>query len=136
MRLEKLQQNEKSNRREFLDYINCGECYFLTTWINSENATVTLNQDTVLNDLHEKHGGRIWYNKFCMKTFRVYMGSSLDPDKVINQTEVDYSDRYNYTRLLKALITGEGLKRLSSFGCLVRWPKEGSSRGEDWYRLF
>ena len=143
MRLEKIEENEKVQYFNFYDFINCGECYLLTDWINEERLTVTLNKDTVLEDLHEKHGGSIRYDKFCSKTFRVYMGKddtleaifSKDLDKVINRTETSNNDGYYFTRLLKTLVTGKGLKKLSIAPCVVRWVNEGSSRGKDWYRL-
>ena len=152
MRLEKLQQNEEvqgeifldninRERYYFLDYINCGECYLLTRWINEQQVTVTLNKDTLLEDLCKKHGGYIRYYKLCGTTFLLYGSDkdrrvcSGDLDEVINRTEVDHSDGYYYTRLLKTLVTGEGLTRLSSTESIVRWANEGGSRGEDWYRL-
>ena len=144
MRLEKIEENEKVQCDNFLDFINCGACYLLAEWINDVKTTVTLNKDTVLEDLSKEHGGRIWYNKFCMKTFRGYKGEgyalealfySRDLDEVINWTKIDPYEEHYYTLLLKALVTGEGLGRHSSFECIVRWAKEGSSRGEDWYRL-
>ena len=138
MRLRKIEECEMVQCDNFLDFINCGACYLLTDWINRKNATVTLSQNTILEDLHEKHGGSIWYHKLCRETFRAYRGEhgeafSKDLDKVVNYTKIIDFDEYPETQLLKALVTGVGLEKLSSFGYLVRWAKEESSRGEDWY---
>ena len=140
MRLQKLQENEQVRDCEYYyDFINCGDCYLLTEWINDSEPTVTLNQGTNLEDLHEKHGGSIIYLKLCGKTFLEYKSMSgnwyeEDLDKVISWTEIDYApDRYDYVQLLKALLTGEGLEEFNITSCIVRWANEGSSRGEDWY---
>ena len=140
MRLQKVKENEEVQHFNFLDFIDCGACYLLTEWCNRKNAAVTLSQNTILEDLHEKHGGSIHYKKFCSKTFHLYesMNRSLhdeDLDKVINRTEIHHNDEYYYTQLLKTLITEEGLERLVFGSHIVRWAKEGSSRGENWYRL-
>ena len=140
MRLEKIKENEKVQHYYFLDYINCGEYYLLTRWINEQQATVTLNQNTNLEDLHKKHGGSILYSKLCSETFRVYKSMSgefceRDMDKVIDWTRIDHYDRYHFTHLLKALLTGVGLEELTTTPCIVRWASEGNSRGTDWYGL-
>ena len=140
MILQKIEENKKVQHENFLDYIDCGECYLLTRWINEQQVTVTLNKDTVLEDLCKKHGGDIWYAKFCMKTFRIYKSMSdellgEDLDKVIDWTKTSNNDRYDYIQLLKALVTGQRQKELIVPYCIVRWAKEGSSRGKDWYRV-
>ena len=141
MRLPKLKENEEVRGcKYYLDYINCGDCYVLTKWINWKNVTVTLNKDTILEDLYKKYGGSFYYVKLCSNTFRVYKSMSgefceRDMDEVINWTKIDHGNRYLSTRLLKTLVTGEGLKEFSMPSCIVRWAKEGNSRGEDWYRL-
>ena len=140
MRPGKTEENEEVQYYNFLDFINCGGCYLLTKWSNEKPVTVTLNKDTILEDLQEKHGGRIKYAKFCPTTFLGYesMNRSLhdkDLDEVINRTNIDPYEGYYDVQLLKALITGEGSKEFYLTPCIVRWPKEGSSRGQDWYRL-
>ena len=140
MRLQKIKENEEVQYYRFLDYINCGACYLLAEWHNREEAIVTLNKDTILGDLHKKHGGLIYYSKFCSETFSAYKSMSgnwyeEDFDKVIDWTKIDPYEEHYYTRLLKTLVTGEGLKECSMPSCIVRWANEGSSRGEDWYRL-
>ena len=140
MRLRKIEENKKVKCEYYYDFINCGECYLLTDWHNTENATVTLNKDTVLEDLHEKHGGSIRYSKLCKNTFRVYESMNRgwrdkDLDEVLSWTMIDSYDRDDYVPLLRALITGEGMEELISVQCIVRSANEGSSRGIDWYRL-
>ena len=151
MRLEKIKENEEVKcdylpdyteygEYSFLDFINCGECYLLTRWTNEEEVTVTLNKDTVLEDLHEKHGGSIDYRKFCSKTFHLYESMDRDVrdenlDEVINYTKIKAFDWFSDVLLLKTLITGVGWEELDMTTCIVRWANEGSSRGEDWYRL-
>ena len=142
MRREKTEENEQVRGcKYYLDYINCGECYLLTEWENEKHVTVTLRQSTVLEDLHEKHGGSIRYHKLCRTTFHLYesdnrsSNSSGNLDKVINLTKIDRNDWYYYTPLLKHLLTGERIKEISVTRCIVRWAKEESSRGEDWYIL-
>ena len=140
MRLQKLEQNEEVQHDQLYDYINCGECYLLTEWIN-ERPTVTLNESTVLEDLHERHGGYIHYHKLCLKAFRVYKSMSgefceRDMDKVLSWTRIDHYDRYDYTQLLKALITGEGLEEQALLpGAIVRYPNKKGGRGTHWYKL-
>ena len=141
MRLQKVKDNKKVQHDSFLDYIDCGGYYLLTDWFNTEKVTVTLNKDTVLEDLCKKHGGDILYTKFCNKTFRAYRSmsgalSGRDKDKVINSTEVHiFGDMYD-AYLLKSLMTGEERpKELSITPCIVRWANEERSRGTDWYRV-
>ena len=138
MRLQKIEENEEVQRHCFLDYINCGWCYLLTNWDNETKTTVTLNKDTVLEDLHEKHGGSINYSKLCGETFRLYKSMSEDSfdgdlDKVLSWTMID-PHQWWPTSLLKALITGSEDLRTSG-SCIVRWPNEGGRRGTDWYRV-
>ena len=141
MIIEKIEQGEMVRGcKYYLDYINCGGNYLLTEWDNKEEAAVTLNESTVLEDLHEKHGGLIWYRKFRSNTFCVYMSISgalqdEDLDKVVNWTEIDHWSGYYHTQLLKALITGGQPKERSVIPCIVRWANEESSRGIDWYRV-
>ena len=151
MRLQKMEQNEKVQyfrfydgaeygEYNFLDFINCGDCYVLAEWIIDAEPTITLNKDTILEDLSEEHGSSVSYTKFCKKTFRAYKSMdgdfwADDLDEVLSWTEIDYSDRHDYVEQFRAIITGDGMEELSSVQCFVRWASEGSSRGEDWYRL-
>ena len=141
MRLQKLEKGEEVTSIEFYDFIDCGDHYLLTFWRNETKATVILNQNTILEDLHDGHGGSIYYSKLCMKTFRVCWSDnrgsncSHNLDDIINWTKIYYADDDSDTQLLKVLVKGEGLGRLTFFECLVRWASEGSSRGTDWYRL-
>ena len=141
MRLEKIEENEKVQHHQFLDFIDCGWCYSLTEWVNKEKPAVTLNQSTVLEDLCKKHGGSINYSKLCGTTFHMYESDngkrvwSGNLDEVLSRTKIDPDDKYYDTQLLKALITGVGLEELTVASRIVRWSDKGSSRGEDWYRL-
>ena len=143
MRLEKIEEGEETTNNMFCDFINCGACYLIAEWINRKNATVTLSQDTILEDLQGEHGGSINYSKLCGTTFHQYVSDdrktvlSSNLDEVLNWTKTSNNDWYYYPRLLKALITGEGLEKPFSSECIVRWPKDGgSSRGIDWYGVF
>ena len=141
MRLEKIEEGEEITHYEFFDYIDCGEHYLLTGWRNETKATVILNQNTNLEDLHERHRGSIGYSKLCRTTFRPYETDNPDIfvssnlDRALSRGNITTYLDWWPTRILKALITGEGLEELRTAPCIVRWPKEGSSRGEDWYRL-
>ena len=140
MRLQKLKENKRVKCDSFHDFINCGECYLLTEWINEKHVPITLNKDTILEDLHEKHGGSIHYSKFCSKTFHLYesMNRSLhddDLDEVLSWTMIDPYEGYYDIQLLKALITGGQPKELRTVPCIVRWANKGS-RGIDWYLVF
>ncbi|NDB85088.1 MAG: hypothetical protein EB127_20660 [Alphaproteobacteria bacterium] len=138
MRLEKIEEGEEVEIPRILDYIDCGDFYLLTELRNMTNSTVmiTLNQNTVLEDLQKKHGGKIWYTKYCKITFCVYESEkrvpfSLDIDEVMNWTRI-CTFEFRECRILKALITrGE----LNMHECIVRWPNENGGRGEYWYKL-
>ena len=139
MKLEKIKGDEETTSREIHDFTDRGEYYLLTCLDNETGITVTLNQNTNLEDLHKEHGGSIYYSKFCRTTFRLYksMSGSLhdeDLDKVISWTEID-NTQWWVTRFLRALITGEVLIGRSFGSCIVRYPTEERERGQDWYRL-
>ena len=142
MRLEKIESNiEMYYFTDFYDYIDCGEFYLLTHLRNGENLMMTLNQNTVLEDIQEKHGVRISYSKFCKTTFRLYLGErgrfdSENLDEVLGWAEIGTPhEEYIYSRTLKALVTGEGLEDPELPELAVRWPNKNGGRGESWYWL-
>ena len=141
MRLEKLEENEEVQHFNFLDFINCGACYLLAEWDNEKHVNVTLNKDTVLEDLSKEHGGSIYYDKFCRETFRLYESDNRSSNfsgnlnEVINYTKID-TDSGWYCRLLKDFITGGELEeRPISGSYIVRWPNQKGGRGTHWYKL-
>jgi hypothetical protein len=139
MRLEKIKENEEVNLSRLLDYIDCGDFYLLTVLCNPKIPAITLNQNTVLKDLHKKHGGDLYYSKYCKATFRTYKSEkgyieSRNIDEVINLTEIDNYEYFD-CRILKALVTGVGLGDLEITKRIVRWSNENGGRGEHWYRL-
>ncbi|NDB86504.1 MAG: hypothetical protein EB127_27970 [Alphaproteobacteria bacterium] len=138
MRLEKIKENEEVNLSRLLDYIDCGDFYLLTVLCNPKIPAITLNQNTVLEDLHKKHGGDLSYSKLCKNTFRMYESEngefySHNIDEVSDWKKINIKEYYD--RLLKALITGVGLGDLEITKRIVRWSNENGGRGEHWYRL-
>jgi hypothetical protein len=141
VRLEKIENNtEVDASGVFLDYIDCGEFFFLTKFLNSKNPVmITLNQNTVLEDIQEKYGGYVWYYKLCKTAFRTYLSEkgnlvSYNLDEVVSWTEVS-AYKCQDGRILKALITEEGLKELNTHERIIRWPNKNGGRGEHWYWL-
>jgi hypothetical protein len=140
MRLEKIQERERVKTRYFLDYLDYGDYYLLTKFVNSKNSVmITLNQNTVLENLHKEYGGDLSYSKFCKATFQVYelkkgYFESRNIDEVMSWTETDtYYSREGF--LLEALITGKGLEKLNLVNHIVRWPNKNGGKGEHWYKL-
>ena len=141
MRLVKIENNTKIPVYEyFLDYLDCGEFFFLTKFLNQKSSVmIPLTQNTVLEDIQEKYGGYVWYYKFCKTTFRMYTGENGilnlgDIDEVMNWTKIDNYEYFD-CRVLKALATGEGLEGFNAKDHIVRWPDKNGGRGEHWYWL-
>jgi hypothetical protein len=138
MRLERIENNTEVECFLFKDCIDCGDYYLLTEW---NHIRATLNKNTNLEDLHEKHGGDLYYSKFCKGTFDMYTSKcgtrrySDDIDEVMNWTKIHFLKSLDDCLLLKTLITGKGFEGLNQSELIVRWSNEKGGRGEYWYRL-